>query len=400
MSLKTFLENLKNSPVKGPVIRLVSGNQSCDMDSVVSAISYSYLFSKKNPSEPPFLPILNIKAAELGLRKDILLLLESKSITSNLLFFLEDVQAWEKENPLASFEVALVDHCNLQGEALTRLYEEKKLDVVSIIDHHQDEGVFQNATPRIIQTCGSCSSLVFNHWDTPSNPGIDSEVVHLLMGPLLLDTGNMSLKVEKGDVDALKRYRDILSQSGNFLDSTNFAFDGLADNFDAIYNKLKKAKKDLSGFSPHDIFLKDFKQFVFNTKGNEPVSIGFSSIGKPISWLLKNFTTDEFTAGLANMQKEFALDVVMLTTSFGRGEDKVHARELYYYAHDAKYANIADYTTILDLNSDVYKFDAIEKKIKGINKNFLFKVYNMGNTEASRKQIVPEIKRVIENNYE
>lgn len=400
MTVKTFLESLKSVPIKGPVIRLVSGNQSCDMDSVVSAIAYLYLHSKKYPSEQQFVPILNIPKDELKLRKDIVLLLESNKINAKLLYFLDDVQKWEKQFPDASFELALVDHCNLQGDVLTKLYAQKKLDVVAIIDHHEDEKVFPQANPRIIQTCGSCSSLVFDYWNSQNTPDIDASIVELLLGPLLMDTGNMSQKVELGDVTAVQEYKEILSNSDFPLNSdVEFAVDGAKNNFELVYDNLKKAKKDLSGFLPFDIFRKDYKQFVFETKSNESVTIGFSSIGKPLSWLLKNYKKSEFLDGLQDMQKTYSLDVVLLTTSFSRGEAKTHAREFCYYAHNSKYANLADFTTSLKLNSDVYKYDSMEEKIEKLNKKIIFKVYNMGNTEASRKQVVPEIKQIIENDY-
>lgn len=400
MTVKTFLESLKSTPIKGPVIRLVSGNQSCDMDSVVSAIAYLYLHSKKFPSEQQFVPILNIPKAELKLRKDIVLLLESNKINSSLLYFLDDVQKWENQFPDTSFEVALVDHCNLQGDVLTNLYAQKKLDVVAIIDHHEDERAFLEANPRVIQTCGSCSSLVFDYWNSQGTANIDSSVVKLLLGPLLIDTSNMSQKVEQGDVTAIQEYKEILSNSGFPIDSVNeFAVDGAKNNFELVYDNLKKAKKNLDGFLPFDIFRKDYKQFVFETKSNEHVSIGFSSIGKSLSWLLKNYKKSQFLEGLEDMQKTHSLDIVLLTTSFSRGEAKTHAREFCYYAHNPKYANLADFTSSLKLNSDVYKYDSIEEKISKINKKVIFKVYNMGNTEASRKQVVPEIKKIIENDY-
>lgn len=400
MSVKTFLETLKSVQIKGPVIRLVSGNQSCDMDSVVSAIAYLYLHSKKYPTEPHIVPLLNIPKEELKLRKDIVLLLQSNKIESENLYFLDDVQKWQEQFPDASFEVALVDHCNLQGDVLTELYRQKRLDVVSIIDHHDDEKAFLQANPRIIQTCGSCSSLVFDYWHSEATPDIDFSIVELLLGPILMDTGNMSQKVEQGDVDAILEYKNILSGAGLPLSSDIiFAVDGSKNNFNLVYENLKAAKKDLNGFLPFDIFRKDYKQFVFETKSKESVTIGFSSIGKPLSWLLKNYKKSEFLDGLQELQKTHSLDVALLTTSFNRGEDKTHAREFCYYAHNPKFANLADFTTSLKLNSDVYKYDSMKEKIEKLNKDVIFKVYNMGNAEASRKQVVPEIKQIIENDY-
>lgn len=399
MSIRTFLESLKAVPIKGRIIRIVSGNQSCDMDSVVSAIAYSYFYSKKYPSEEPFRPLLNIPQDQLRLRKDILLLLESNSIDPKHLYFLDDVQDLIRLLPKASLNVALVDHCNLQGDVLIQAYEDKRLDVVSIIDHHQDEGVFLDASPRIIAVTGSCSSLVFNYWKSVIDTVIDASVVKLLLGPLLLDTGNMAQKVELGDVLAISEYKKILESAGTSLDSGVFAVNGGKDNFQEVYEDLKRAKKNLDDFLPSDIFLKDFKLFVFQTKGAESVSIGFSSLGKPISWLFKNFKTEEVLEGINDLQKQYLLDIVILGTSFSRGENRVHAREFCYFTKKAAYSSLGDFTSYLELNSDVYKLKEFKDKMKAINKDIIFKVYNMGNTAASRKQTVPEVKRVIETEY-
>lgn len=54
----------------------------------------------------------------------------------------------------------LVDHNHFKIPG----FDGNTISVAGIIDHHVDEGLYQDASPRIIQTCGSCTSLVVKHF--------------------------------------------------------------------------------------------------------------------------------------------------------------------------------------------------------------------------------------------
>lgn len=217
MSVRSYLVTLKKqletNSIKSP-LRFVTGNQSADLDSVISAISFAYFNYKKD--ESLLIPLINISRTDFKLRRDIVTLLDSYSITEDSLYFIEDFKRITASD--VPIELTLVDHCNIQGDVFTDYLSKGKLDIVGIIDHHQDESVFLNANPRIIHSNGSCSALVFNYWyDQFSNKDIfyekDNEIVPLLLGSLLIDTSNMSQKVEEGDVIAFKEYQNILQKN-------------------------------------------------------------------------------------------------------------------------------------------------------------------------------------------
>ncbi|GME79280.1 unnamed protein product [Ambrosiozyma monospora] len=100
VSRKLFANNLSSLSK----ITLVSGNQSCDLDSVVSAISYSFLHhlalqSNTNTTinsaldkKHVILPLLNIPQEDLHLRRDIEYALAQAEIDSSSLLFLTDLQ--------------------------------------------------------------------------------------------------------------------------------------------------------------------------------------------------------------------------------------------------------------------------------------------------------------------
>lgn len=392
MSIKAFLESLSALPQNKQLLKVVTGNQSADMDSVVSAITYAYFHHQSHPKEEPILPLVNISREEFRLRKDIVLLLGKHDISSTQLFFLDDIRQFtllSKDNHL---DVVLVDHCNLQGELLTELYEEKRLRVSGIIDHHADEGVFLDAVPRIIQSNGSCSALVFNFWNKQIGPIFDKDAVLLLLGPLLIDTSNMQQKVEQGDIDAFTQYSKVLVESESLLQTASID----PSTFSSVFSELKTAKKDLKGFSLYDILRKDYKQFKFSSKNGTKVSVGFSSIGKSLSWVLTKYSVSEVIESLQKMSLAFHLDVVVITSSFTQKDTRIYTREFCFSTTDSSLENIASLATELQLNTGFYQDASVANTLAEINQSVIFKVYNQQNTAASRKQVVPAIKEVIE----
>lgn len=386
MSVRAFLEQIK--PIgKNEALRFVTGNQLADMDSVISAICYAFFFHQKNPHTEPYRPLLNISKEDLRLRKDIELALSHHNIQAEHLWFLEDVEGLTK-NTTSPVDLILVDHCNLQGELLTKLYAEKRLKVNGIIDHHADENEFLEADPRVIHSNGSCSALVFNYW---SQLGVkpSKDVIELLLAPLLLDTSNMTQKVEEGDTLAYNKYRETLNEA-TVLDVS------MPVGFDSLYKTLKKAKKDLDGFSAYDLLRKDYKQFRF-TSVNGDATVGFSSLVKLISWILKKYTADEIINAFQDISLAYGLDLLVLTTSFSKKENDEYTREFAFYQKNSRFDLIASHAGDLQLNDNVYGGEKTADRIHELQKSVSFKVYNQVNTNASRKQVVPIIKDIIQS---
>ncbi|UJR25440.1 hypothetical protein I4U23_006787 [Adineta vaga] len=109
------------------LIRVVLGNEACDLDSTISACIYAYFLHStcETPDEILHLPILNTHASIFRLRHEILWFL--KENPSNLIF-IDDInldELFEKDK----LEIILVDHHVLRSKL------NKK--VIEIIDHHQ-----------------------------------------------------------------------------------------------------------------------------------------------------------------------------------------------------------------------------------------------------------------------
>lgn len=382
MSIRSFLQVVKHELQNKP-LKFVSGNQSADLDSVLSAIGYSYLNYKYDASIT--IPLINIPRQDFNLRRDIKLVLENHSITEDLLYFIEDYTSLTSNATMV--DLSLVDHCNLQGETLIDSYRNGKLKVTSIIDHHADEGVFLDANPRIITPSGSCSSLVFNHWHSKIQSETDlAEVAKLFIAPLLIDTSNMTDKVETSDVEAFKLYKQILEPSIEF-----HTFDMYFTNF---YKSVKKAKKDLDGFKVQEVLRKDYKQFEFGG-----VNVGFSSIGKSSEWVFKKYSKDEIIAGIADVTNFYRLDVLIITPLYTDKTDAYRREFMIAYGKDNKFPilDILEKECVaLQLDDKVYKKEDFSDKLEQINGTIFMRVSNQANLAASRKQIVPVVKDVLQ----
>lgn len=397
MSVRQYLINLKKvlaqKSLKSP-FHVVTGNQSADMDSVISSIAFAYLSHNLVTPFNTIIPIINIPRGDFKLRKDIVRLLETHNITEDLLYFVEDYDNIIASSGTTPISLNLVDHNGLQGYEINKSYEEGMVNVVGIIDHHADENKFLDANPRVIRTCGSNSSLVFQHFfelfKTNDKFWYDNtELVGLLLGPLLIDTSNMTQKVEEPDLFAIKEYKNILNNSS----STSQEISGMTN----FYSALKTAKKDMSGFSFGDVLKKDYKQFKFANGEN----VGFSSIGKSIKWVFSNYSKDEVNKTLSDTLKLNKIDLLVITSSYTQKENDKYTREFcfYYEGVNEQFAKLASLVTDqLNLNDDLYgksKISPVSQFVNAIDGHHL-EIYNQINIKASRKQVVPIVKAVLE----
>ncbi|KAI9651597.1 MAG: Exopolyphosphatase [Alyxoria varia] len=211
-SARTALQQYRVAP-DGDVVTLVIGNESADLDSIVSSLLYAYLktaslSSKRqgdlNGASKPrswmHIPVLNIPRADVHIRPELLKLLPRANLEPEHLITIEELLDDPSDTP--SFKakttssgesnaskystlqahhtrIFFVDH-NTPDGPLGSAFEDS---IVGCIDHHEDEGrvsrhqlsskgdvgIDREAYPRIITKCGSCTSLVVKHgrpsWD-------------------------------------------------------------------------------------------------------------------------------------------------------------------------------------------------------------------------------------------
>jgi exopolyphosphatase len=323
-SLNTFLAHAK-SAVKTPKtavpVLIVVGNESADLDSLSSSIVYAYLQSLKDKTKT-VVPLTNIPKEELDLRPEYKWLLKQAHLSTEEVITLSDISSDTMQNA----EWVLVDHNVPTGPVAAHLDK-----VTGVIDHHSDEKkIPQGVQPRVIEKCGSCSSLVVNHFkdvwqnlesENPEQKLVNNNLSTLAAGAILIDTTNLTMKTTPADTDAMKFLKTRWPQEAN---QTTF------------FEELSKAKVDLHTLSCQDVFQKDYK--AWSTKAGR---LGISSSVLNIKSLLEKAKTETdkhspgeaFQESIERFMKKNNLTVWALMTT--ANDDKGNfRRELVIWTHN------------------------------------------------------------------
>ncbi|KAL6933859.1 uncharacterized protein HGUI_02008 [Hanseniaspora guilliermondii] len=377
-SLKEFLDicNINNiQKLKPSSVKICCGNQSADMDSVVSALTYTYLNYVK--TSQIILPVLNMPKEDLKLRKDIFNLLLKYGIRvdndeKNTLIFMQDIKNLKRRiGKDFVVDAILVDHNEPQGLGIDCIDR-----VIGVIDHHEDtktydENIIKSLNnPLIIKTCGSCSSLVTNYWypQFGSIYSLPEEIVKLSMAAVLLDTSNFKSKVEEDDLEALKKYKNYFVNNKNIEDKI----------LNPFYKSLKKDKSDIDGFDMYDLLRKDFKLFEFHG-----YKIGMSSLGSSIESYIQKFGSDNINKACNKYIRLNSMDILLLLTSYS-DESKTHKRQVVPYSIKSN-----------DLQNRLIERITEELELAKVNSISDFEAFDQQKSRASRKQIAPIVEKAL-----
>jgi exopolyphosphatase len=282
------------------LLRLALGNSSGDMDSVVSSIGFSYFSSLANAEadvHKQILPVISFHRDDLKLRKDIEYTLHKVGLFEDDLIFINDVAKLKCDR----YELNLVDHNEIDSEFFKSEGIREKVTVVSVIDHHVDGGLYGDATnPRVIETCGSCSSLVYRYFAKEIVDATLSEPEReLLLTPILIDTSCLTQRTENADKEAVAA----LTKGHE-----------TTVNLEALTDKAKAEKHNTTGLTMYDLLRKDYKEY--DDCGTD-LKLGISSVGESISQLRKRYGGDTVVAAaVAEWMQQRHLYVFALMTSY------------------------------------------------------------------------------------
>jgi exopolyphosphatase len=179
LSAKKALDNLgyhKN-------LHLVLGNESCDLDSTVSALSLAFLIHSQNSTKNAdylVIPVLNVEAKYFPLRTEICYLLKKYGIDPNILIFKDQIE-YTKVLKGRKVKTSIVDHHVLSSN--DKILEKT---VVQIFDHRtiNSQEICQNKNIEkiLITTVGSCATLIANEIIESKVPILFNELCQLLYG--------------------------------------------------------------------------------------------------------------------------------------------------------------------------------------------------------------------------
>ncbi len=367
-----------------------------DLDSIISSIVFAYLQSihwTHNPSDiskkyqSRILPIINIPKNDLPLRRDVEFVFSKANISSENLIFIDDLSKIVKNN--FKFDLILVDHNNPTG-LLSKSFNE----IIGIIDHHVDEGLFidsinRNFGPRIIEKSGSCSSLIVKYWVNEFNKisaNVDIEfknISELILSPLIIDTSCLKHRVEESDTKAYNILKKIVPNQFNI---------------EKYFDDLQNAKTDIKGMKSIDILRKDYKEWNITTnKSKNELRIGISSIVKLFDWIYNEHKT--FDESVLKLGNDLNLDLFLIMASDApRGKFQ---RQIKYFAISKKGTEALNHLVNgskqeLELESITLPENIEVKALNGHPSPLLFQ---QKNTKASRKLVAPLTQNILHSQF-
>ncbi|KAL1974846.1 hypothetical protein VTN31DRAFT_5050 [Thermomyces dupontii] len=376
----------------------VIGNQSADLDSIISAIVYSYFFSKVAlrtdgtiVKTRPHVPLINLPDVASGqalrrLRPEFATALwlstssacspikpEDEASVARLLaehvVTVADVKEQvrglgDQHTCPATWDAVLVDWNALPIQAPGRvrghgsvegLEDRAIFNVVGCIDHHEEEsfvsanheeivdGAHGSPPPRVVEVGpGSCASLVIREirqrglWNASSEA--DAQIAKLALAAILIDTGNLTApgKVTAVDREAVS-FLEYIITGGTSASSWNR---------ESFFEVIQHAKHNSLDFLTIDeILARDYKDWTVSS-GRK---IGICSVVRSLSWLCvksesERSSGDASSPAAVNLEsfleclRSFALsrglNVVAVMTAFTAAETGAFSRELLVWALD------------------------------------------------------------------
>ncbi|KAL2715671.1 exopolyphosphatase PRUNE1 [Vespula squamosa] len=166
-------------------IRIVLGNQTCDLDSAVCALAQGFCEylnenkKSKNEENVAIIPILNVAKKEFRIKTEVIYYFRKHGISEELLTFRDQIDlnilTESRENKI---EVVLVDHHVLANEDRTLVNS-----VVEIIDHRpQDASWPWHGKTIHLETVGSCATLVARNLLIKHPEAVDAWLANFLRG--------------------------------------------------------------------------------------------------------------------------------------------------------------------------------------------------------------------------
>jgi exopolyphosphatase len=220
---------------------LVMGNETADLDSVVSSLIYAYYLYHFGSNETiGVLPLINARSGCLSLKPEIAFWLDETGVDTEHLIFIDslDLRDWAAKGQL---RLTLVDH-NLLPPPQTFLKE----SVVEIIDHHNlEEHQFPKLERCIIEPVGSAATLVAECILDTMPELLDEGLAKFLLGPILLDTVNLDPSTGRC------HGKDIM------IAARLLALNPLPR--DQIFVELMTKKTDVSGQRAEELLVRDVK---------------------------------------------------------------------------------------------------------------------------------------------
>ncbi|EFA00136.2 exopolyphosphatase PRUNE1 [Tribolium castaneum] len=332
-------------------VHLVLGNESCDLDSTISALSLAYLIHSRNTNDL-VIPVMNVEARYFPLRTETNYLLKKYAIDPKNLVYKDQINY---SNILKTTKVttSLVDHHVLSNH-------DKVLEptVVEIFDHRtiNTEEICRgdHVEKTVIKIVGSCCTLITNEIIESKLPILFHDLSHLLYATIIYDT--IGLDKESG-----KTFEDDL-QVAHYLENILKPTETRKE----LFNVLWKIHNDTSSLTSQDLLYRDLK-----------VVKGVPIPGLPM--LVEQYLSrEDADSAIAAFASEFKTSSVVLIGIDASGDVK---RDIAVFSTDSTFKK----TLISILNDSKHDLRLTETSVK--SKNIV--CFGQGNIKLTRKFILP-----------
>ncbi|XP_034409887.1 exopolyphosphatase PRUNE1 [Cyclopterus lumpus] len=346
-----------NPDQAGSGLHVVLGNEACDLDSMVCALTYAYFLSKSGGSEALVIPLLNIRQSELLLRSDCVYLLRQVCLSPDLLLFRDqlDLPALHRDGRL---RLTLVDH-----NVLPSSDRDLEAAVVEVIDHHLLERDSSPYCPVTVETVGSCATLVTERIMQKAPEILDQQVAQLLYAAVVLDCVNMAPSAGK-----------VTPKDLRLAEALEARFPALPER-DALFHELQDAKFDVSGLNTQQMLLKDMKAV------SGSLNVAISALYVTLEDFLQRARLE---AELSGFCLKFGFDLLLLMTiSFSESREPI--RELAAFSHSAACRRQVSHY-LEQARNPALNLCPIRSPHPHIT------AYQQGNSLVSRKKLLPLVK--------
>lgn len=375
---------------------LVFGNEACDLDSTISAIAMSYLYDRHSDGRL-YVPLVSATRRELLLmRGEVLHVLRLLSITLDDLLYLSEIDL--KGETISAF---LTDHNELALYWTRQMRPPSPIDVIAIIDHHQDAGKFLRASPRDIRVCGSTCSILALRALMYDNDDIQKDLLNdhslgftvnersddtnkistfrtvpadlreALLSVIVFDTVNMSWRETDTDWAAISALTEISDRSLIKKDTSLI----MACLEEAVFS-VPEASIELA-----DILYKDCK--IYEDSKNRLYAI--TVVRVPLTHYMQSGNHEEIVQQFMRDQSLYLLLVLIPIRE--RGSESFNQHLAIFV--DEKIITVESIYEILQREN--LRLDSLEYSGTG----GFWNAYVQGNTQISRKQIHPILKNFL-----
>lgn len=328
------------------------------------------------PSQALHIPLSNLPRPDLALRTELSPVLTNAGLDHSDLLTLTELPDLKPEDT----QWVLVDHNALTGRL--KRYQSR---VIGCVDHHVDEGTVPNdVSPRVVEPCGSCMSLVVDQYQdswkqqtrfnaSKAIHAQDSALAKIALGPILIDTINLTSKekVKPKDLSSAALLDEIIADP--------------SFSHTAYFDKITAVKEDISKLSFRDIFRKDYKEWE-----DGDVLLGISCAVQNLDYLLdKAGSVDAMIHELQSWATERHLDMVaLMTTSHPKDEFQRH---LFVWGVTEK-GEQATQTFVNDSQEKLKLEQWSDGKLDKEACRFAWRQYELA---ASRKQVAPLLREAM-----